>query len=87
MTLTHSTLIHLIQLNLTEYCLLSNNIYDYHIVSQGKVTVASIDDAEEFILTDVMLQFLNVFFFFNLHLEITLLNLLRKLLAVTKLST
>lgn len=65
MTLTHSTLIHLIQLNLTEYCLLSNNIYDYHIVSQGKVTVASIDDAEEFILTDVMLQFLNVFFFFQ----------------------
>uniref|UniRef100_A0A1B0AS68 Myosin motor domain-containing protein n=1 Tax=Glossina palpalis gambiensis TaxID=67801 RepID=A0A1B0AS68_9MUSC len=35
-----------------EYCLLSNNIYDYHIVSQGKVTVASIDDPEEFILTD-----------------------------------
>ncbi|XP_046802726.1 myosin heavy chain, muscle isoform X25 [Lucilia cuprina] len=35
-----------------EYCLLSNNIYDYHIVSQGKVTVASIDDADEFSLTD-----------------------------------
>lgn len=35
-----------------EYCLLSNNIYDYHIVSQGKVTVASIDDPEEFLLTD-----------------------------------
>ncbi|XP_067622947.1 myosin heavy chain, muscle isoform X40 [Eurosta solidaginis] len=35
-----------------EYCLLSNNIYDYHIVSQGKVTVASIDDKEEFELTD-----------------------------------
>ncbi|XP_017014041.1 myosin heavy chain, muscle isoform X16 [Drosophila takahashii] len=33
-------------------CLLTDNIYDYHIVSQGKVTVASIDDAEEFSLTD-----------------------------------
>ncbi|XP_011192480.1 myosin heavy chain, muscle isoform X3 [Zeugodacus cucurbitae] len=35
-----------------DYCLLTNNIYDYHIVSQGKVTVASIDDNEEFQLTD-----------------------------------
>ncbi|XP_054741840.1 myosin heavy chain, muscle isoform X2 [Anastrepha obliqua] len=34
------------------YCLLTNNVYDYHIVSQGKVTVASIDDNEEFQLTD-----------------------------------
>ncbi|XP_055917193.1 myosin heavy chain, muscle isoform X5 [Eupeodes corollae] len=33
-------------------CLLSNNIYDYHVVSQGKITVASIDDGEEFQLTD-----------------------------------
>ncbi|XP_023175405.1 myosin heavy chain, muscle isoform X22 [Drosophila hydei] len=35
-----------------EICGLSDNIYDYHIVSQGKVTVPSIDDAEEFNLTD-----------------------------------
>ncbi|XP_030241544.1 myosin heavy chain, muscle isoform X27 [Drosophila navojoa] len=35
-----------------EICLLTDNIYDYHIVSQGKVTVPSIDDSEEFILTD-----------------------------------
>jgi len=28
-------------------CKLSNNIHDYHFVSQGKVTVASIDDAED----------------------------------------
>ncbi|XP_034669932.1 myosin heavy chain, muscle isoform X7 [Drosophila subobscura] len=35
-----------------DICLLSENIYDYHIVSQGKVTVASIDDSEEFNLTD-----------------------------------
>lgn len=33
---------------------MTDNIYDYHIVSQGKVTVASIDDAEEFSLTDVI---------------------------------
>ncbi|XP_058815438.1 myosin heavy chain, muscle isoform X26 [Topomyia yanbarensis] len=37
---------------LKEMCSLSNNIYDYHIVSQGKITVASIDDAEEMQLTD-----------------------------------
>ncbi|XP_062142163.1 myosin heavy chain, muscle isoform X3 [Drosophila sulfurigaster albostrigata] len=35
-----------------EICGLTDNIYDYHIVSQGKVTVPSIDDSEEFILTD-----------------------------------
>ncbi|XP_022228096.2 myosin heavy chain, muscle isoform X10 [Drosophila obscura] len=35
-----------------EICLLSDNIYDYHIVSQGKISVASIDDSEEFNLTD-----------------------------------
>ncbi|XP_069168168.1 myosin heavy chain, muscle [Procambarus clarkii] len=28
-------------------CYLSNDIYDYHYVSQGKVTVPSIDDAED----------------------------------------
>ncbi|KAM8717114.1 hypothetical protein ACLKA7_003910 [Drosophila subpalustris] len=35
-----------------EYCFLSDNIYDYFNVSQGKVTVASIDDGEEFQLAD-----------------------------------
>ncbi|XP_032591853.1 myosin heavy chain, muscle isoform X19 [Drosophila grimshawi] len=35
-----------------EICGLSDNIYDYHIVSQGKVTVPSIDDNEEMNLTD-----------------------------------
>ncbi|XP_069185681.1 myosin heavy chain, muscle isoform X34 [Procambarus clarkii] len=33
-------------------CLLSDSIHDYHFVSQGKVTVASIDDAEEMQFTD-----------------------------------
>lgn len=45
-----------------DYCLLSNNIYDYHIVSQGKVTVASIDDNEEFTLTDVISNFVFIYF-------------------------
>ncbi|KAK7079756.1 putative TRAFAC class myosin-kinesin ATPase superfamily [Halocaridina rubra] len=33
-------------------CHLSNDIYDYHFVSQGKVTVPSIDDKEEIQFTD-----------------------------------
>ena len=43
----------LISFFFSEMCKLSNNIYDYHFVSQGKVTVASIDDSEEFGITDV----------------------------------
>lgn len=34
-------------------CNLSDNIYDYYNVSQGKVTIPSMDDSEEFTLTDV----------------------------------
>ncbi|XP_042243053.1 myosin heavy chain, muscle-like isoform X28 [Homarus americanus] len=33
-------------------CRLSNDIHDYHFVSQGKVTVASIDDKEDMQFTD-----------------------------------
>ncbi|XP_069942328.1 myosin heavy chain, muscle-like isoform X12 [Cherax quadricarinatus] len=33
-------------------CYLSNDIHDYHFVSQGKVTVASIDDKEDMQFTD-----------------------------------
>merc|ERR1719278_1118907 len=33
-------------------CLLTNDIYDYEYVSQGKTTVASIDDNEELEMTD-----------------------------------
>lgn len=36
-----------------DMCFLSDNIYDYFNVSQGKVTVPSIDDGEEFQLADV----------------------------------
>merc|ERR1712050_766301 len=35
-----------------EKCLLSDDIYDYTFVSQGKTTVASIDDNEELQMTD-----------------------------------
>lgn len=34
-------------------CLLSNDIYDYNNVAQGKITIPGIDDGEESTLTDV----------------------------------
>lgn len=37
----------------TEMCYLSNNIYDYYNVSQGKITVPNMDDGEECALMDV----------------------------------
>ncbi|XP_063612890.1 myosin heavy chain, muscle-like [Penaeus indicus] len=40
-------------------CHLSNNIYDYHFVSQGKVTVPTIDDKEEMQFTHEAFGILN----------------------------
>ncbi|XP_031843711.1 myosin heavy chain isoform X25 [Nomia melanderi] len=37
---------------LKEQCFLSNNIYDYNNVSQGKITIPNVDDGEECLLTD-----------------------------------
>uniref|UniRef100_A0A1W7RA59 Myosin heavy chain, muscle n=1 Tax=Hadrurus spadix TaxID=141984 RepID=A0A1W7RA59_9SCOR len=37
---------------LREKCLLSDNIYDYHFVSQGKTEIPGVDDGEECRLTD-----------------------------------
>lgn len=34
-------------------CLLSNDIYDYYNVAQGKITIPNVDDGEECLLTDV----------------------------------
>lgn len=34
-------------------CCLSNDIYEYHYVSQGKTTIPNVDDAEEMLATDV----------------------------------
>lgn len=36
-----------------EYSLLSNNIHDYRIVSQGKTTIPGVDDGDGFEETDV----------------------------------
>ncbi|XP_055686240.1 myosin heavy chain, muscle isoform X18 [Lutzomyia longipalpis] len=33
-------------------CLLSNDIYDYHNVAQGKITIPNVDDGEECVATD-----------------------------------
>ncbi|KAG8196055.1 hypothetical protein JTE90_007800 [Oedothorax gibbosus] len=38
---------------LKEMCLLSDDIHDYHFVSQGKIDIPGVDDAEEMGLTDV----------------------------------
>ncbi|XP_026689236.1 myosin heavy chain, muscle-like isoform X12 [Diaphorina citri] len=35
-----------------EFCHLSNNINDYHFVSQGKTSIPGVDDGEEFHITD-----------------------------------
>lgn len=40
----------------TDMCFLSNNIYDYFNVSQGKITIPGVDDGEECMLADVSLQ-------------------------------
>ncbi|XP_052864966.1 myosin heavy chain, muscle isoform X3 [Anopheles cruzii] len=37
---------------LKEMCFLSNDIYDYNSVSQGKITIPNVDDGEECMLTD-----------------------------------
>ena len=45
---------------LSEMLLITNNPYDYGFISQGETTVASINDSEELIATDVsMLQSLS----------------------------
>lgn len=44
-----------------DMCLLSNNIYDYYNVSQGKITVPGIDDSEELQLADVSLRKVSLF--------------------------
>lgn len=41
----------------TALCYLSNDIYDYHYVTQGKTTVPSIDDKEDFQFCDVSVEF------------------------------
>ncbi|KAG7243498.1 hypothetical protein INR49_011054 [Caranx melampygus] len=43
---------------LLEGLLITTNPYDYHMISQGEITVKSIDDIEEFIATDTAIDIL-----------------------------
>jgi hypothetical protein len=43
--------------DLIEKSMLSNNIMDYYVVSQGKTSIPGVDDGEEMELTDVRLFF------------------------------
>lgn len=45
----------------TDKCLLSNDIYDYYNVAQGKITIPNVDDGEEFSLTDVSVILLSLY--------------------------
>lgn len=38
---------------LLEKCILSDNIMDYYVVSQGKTSIPGVNDGEEFVDTDV----------------------------------
>lgn len=55
-----------------EYCLLSKDIYDYRIVSQGKTTIPSVDDGEEFEATDVRIGQTNLIAFYHWFVVFTL---------------
>ncbi|XP_059185614.1 myosin heavy chain, fast skeletal muscle-like isoform X2 [Centropristis striata] len=43
---------------LIEALLITKNPYDYHMISQGEITVKSIDDIEEFVATDTAIDIL-----------------------------
>lgn len=51
---------HVVSFFPSEMCLLSNNIRDYHFVSQGKTTIPGLDDGEELLVTDVSACFSTV---------------------------
>lgn len=55
--------------------MLSNNIHDYRIVSQGKTQIPGVDDAAEWVLIDVRLSpiQLSLFIFFK-HLFKTIIS-------------
>lgn len=42
-------------------CILSNNVMDYYVISQGKTTIPGVDDAEELEATDVSCLMLRLF--------------------------
>merc|ERR1719187_3181764 len=43
---------------IVEMCLITTNPYDYPMISQGQITVASIDDKEELVATDTAIDIL-----------------------------
>ncbi|XP_078081483.1 myosin-4-like [Mustelus asterias] len=43
---------------IVESCLITTNPYDYHFVSQGEISVTSIDDTEELVATDTAIDIL-----------------------------
>lgn len=53
---SETTLLLMNLLQSTDMCFLSNNIYDYTNVSQGKITIPNVDDGEECMLADVSQQ-------------------------------
>lgn len=67
-----------------EICLLSNDIYDYNFVSQGKITIPNVDDGEECTLTDVsaesghdamfIIDFFLVLYFVSMSVEVAKQN-------------
>lgn len=51
-----------------EMLLITNNPYDYAFISQGETQVASIDDADELMATDVRLSIIPLFLQFYIKL-------------------
>ncbi|GCB67390.1 hypothetical protein scyTo_0008047 [Scyliorhinus torazame] len=43
---------------IVESCLITTNPYDFHFISQGEITVKSIDDTEELVATDTAIDIL-----------------------------
>lgn len=57
----------------SEMLMLSNNIHDYRIVSQGVTQIPDVDDAAEWVMIDVRLAVPKVVF----HAQFRVSNILR----------
>lgn len=51
---------------LTEMLLITNNPYDYAYISQGETQVASINDADELLATDVRVTLMILYIFLSM---------------------
>lgn len=66
--------------------LLSNNIHDYRIVSQGKTHIPGVDDAAEWVIIDVRLRPIQFDFDIAISIIVSMLNKLKILfIFLTKL--